>query len=99
MAEEVIKIEQLSRFKDKLLEKCDETYQGKLTAGENITISEDNVISATGGSGGKIYEGIDPIIVDNDNNTISADTVTIEAANGISISNGTISLIYSTIEV
>lgn len=51
MAEEVIKIEQLSHFKDKLLEKCDETYQGKLTAGENITISEDNVISATGGSG------------------------------------------------
>jgi hypothetical protein len=29
----------------------DARFQGKLTAGSNITISEDNVISATGGSG------------------------------------------------
>lgn len=32
-------------------EESDAKYQGKLTAGTNITISEDNVISATGGGG------------------------------------------------
>ena len=30
-----------------------DTYQKKLTAGDNITISEDNVISSTGGGGGE----------------------------------------------
>lgn len=32
-------------------EESDNRFQGKLTAGTNITISEDNVISATGGGG------------------------------------------------
>lgn len=30
--------------------------QGKLTAGQNITITPDNVISATGGGGGSVYK-------------------------------------------
>lgn len=44
--------------------------QNKLTAGENITISEDNVISATGGGGSSSYLSGD--YIDIKGNTISA---------------------------
>lgn len=46
-------------------------FQGKLTAGQNITIDENNVISATGGGGGATYTGGEGITVDNTNHTIS----------------------------
>ncbi len=43
--------------------------QAKLTAGQNITIDENNVISASGGEGHE-YTGVAPIVVDNTNETV-----------------------------
>lgn len=43
--------------------------QAKLTAGQNITIDANNVISASGGEGHE-YTGVAPIVVDNTNETV-----------------------------
>lgn len=57
---------------DWLVEKVDKneadirTKQDKLTAGANITIDDDNVISATGGGGGSTYTAGDGIDITND---------------------------------
>lgn len=52
----------------------DARFQGKLTAGNNITIDENNVISAAGGSGGDYVAGTG---IDITNNTISVDSNTV----------------------
>lgn len=65
---------------DKNGKPIDTTYMdsSKLTI-EGGKITEYNGTPfAGGGSGGKTYEGVAPIIVDNDNDTISADTIELE---------------------
>lgn len=47
---EVVSADKLNHMEDCLVDH-DENKQGKLTAGQNITISADNTISATGGGG------------------------------------------------
>ena len=59
--------------------------QDKLTAGENITISENNVISATGGGSGVEYTAGDNIQI-SPNNVISATDTKYTAGEGIQIS-------------
>lgn len=49
--------------------------ENKLTIEDGKITEYDGTPFAGGGSGGKTYTGVEPIIVDNDNDTISADTV------------------------
>ena len=49
----LLNTEDLQLLVSNVEKKSDLTYQKKLTAGDNITISDDNVISSTGGGGGE----------------------------------------------
>ena len=87
-----------------------EDFQLKLTAGENIFISDDNVISATGGGGGGSYVGGNYISIINDvidvkqalidtingkQNTLTAGTYITIASNVIDVTNTLINTINS----
>ena len=61
--------------------------QPKLTAGAGIAISQDNVISATGGGGGATYTAGANIQI-SDQNVISATDTTYSAGSGLSLSSG-----------
>lgn len=54
--------------------------------------------SAFAGIGGHEYTGIDPIVVDNDNNTIGAETIELVAGDGIDITDGVISCTGTSID-
>lgn len=72
--EKAINLETLGAFKDE----ADKAYQAKLTAGENITISEDNVISASG-DGMSTVNTAEPISGDGSvENPITADTFDVD---------------------
>ena len=66
----------------------DSSAQRTLTAGDNITISEDNVISAVGGGGGATYTAGDGISISSDNVIsvdISSEIWTFETGDGDTI--------------
>lgn len=79
MANEVITIENLSEFKTKYDQKVANDISG-LMAERKLTIEDGKITEYdgtpfAGGEGGKTYEGVAPIIVDNTENKISADTI------------------------
>ena len=63
--------------------------QDKLTAGEHISIDMNNVISVTGELG-KTYTGIEPVVVDNDEDTISVEHIPLQVESPITFTDGVI---------